>query len=73
MSVPENAYDQLQAIHHPPTTFISKYIWSGDHKIIAKQFLWGGLIFLLLGMTGVYIMKKELMSIMIYLNRWKCV
>lgn len=49
MSVPENAYDQLQAVHHPPTTFIAKYIWSGDHKVIAKQFLWGGLIFLLLG------------------------
>ena len=49
MAAPENAYNQLQAVHDPPTSFIAKYVWSGDHKVIAKQFLWGGLIFLLLG------------------------
>jgi len=49
MSTNSDAYQNLQPIHHPPTTFFNKYIWSIDHKVIAKQFLWGGLIFLLLG------------------------
>jgi cytochrome c oxidase subunit 1 len=46
---PNPAYQNLQAIHAPPTAFFFKYIWSVDHKVIARQFLWGGLIFLLLG------------------------
>jgi cytochrome c oxidase subunit I len=36
-------------IHPEPTTFWSKYIISFDHKVIAKQFLWYGLIFLGVG------------------------
>ena len=24
--------------HHDPTTFITKYIWSQDHKVIAIQY-----------------------------------
>jgi len=43
------AYQNLQAIHDPPKSFYFKYLWSVDHKVIARQFLWGGLIFLLLG------------------------
>jgi cytochrome c oxidase subunit 1 len=39
----------LQPIHHPPTTFVKKYLISTDHKVIAKQFLWVGLIFLAFG------------------------
>jgi cytochrome c oxidase subunit 1 len=39
----------LQAIHAPPTKFIWKYIFSTDHKVIAKQFMWGGFLFLALG------------------------
>ena len=39
----------LQPIHAPPTTFFRKYIYSTDHKVIAKQFLWTGLIFLAFG------------------------
>jgi cytochrome c oxidase subunit I len=46
----ENA-EALQPIHHPPTTFFKKYIWSLDHKVIAKQYLWSGLVFLLVGGT----------------------
>jgi cytochrome c oxidase subunit 1 len=42
-------YDQLQAIHPAPTSFISKYVFSTDHKVIARQFLWAGLIFLAFG------------------------
>src|SRR5689334_10064138 len=38
-----------QHIHPEPTSFIRKYIFSTDHKVIAKQFLWAGLVFLLFG------------------------
>jgi cytochrome c oxidase subunit I len=41
--------EALQPIHSPPTTFWSKYMWSLDHKVIAKQYLWAGLLFLLVG------------------------
>jgi cytochrome c oxidase subunit 1 len=36
-------------VHPEPTGFISKYIFSTDHKVIAKQFLWAGLVFLAVG------------------------
>ncbi len=36
-------------IHPEPTTFLSKHVFSGDHKVIAKQFLWFGLIWLGIG------------------------
>jgi len=45
------ALEALQPIHHQPDTFFSKYIWSLDHKVIAKQYLWAGLIFFLVGGT----------------------
>ncbi|MCR9204863.1 MAG: cbb3-type cytochrome c oxidase subunit I, partial [Halobacteriovoraceae bacterium] len=38
-----------QHIHPKPTTFLSKYIFSFDHKVIGKQFLWYGILFLLIG------------------------
>jgi cytochrome c oxidase subunit 1 len=38
-----------QHIHPAPKTFISKYIFSFDHKVIAKQFLWYGIFFLGIG------------------------
>ncbi|MFO0755471.1 MAG: cbb3-type cytochrome c oxidase subunit I [Byssovorax sp.] len=41
----------LQPIHQEPKSFIWKYVFSQDHKMIAKQFLWTGLIFLLVGGT----------------------
>jgi len=34
---------------HHELSFIRKYIFSTDHKMIAKQFLFAGLMFLLLG------------------------
>src|SRR5262244_3073887 len=37
--------------HGEPTSFIRTYIFSTDHKMIAKQFLWAGLIFLAVGGT----------------------
>jgi cytochrome c oxidase subunit 1 len=36
-------------VHPEPTSFVGKYLFSTDHKVIAKQFLWAGLIFLLFG------------------------
>jgi cytochrome c oxidase subunit I len=38
-----------QHIHDEPTTFLSKYVISYDHKVIGKQFLWYGIFFLGLG------------------------
>ena len=40
---------ELQPIHDEPTSFVKKYLFTIDHKIIAKQFLWAGLIFLAFG------------------------
>src|SRR5262245_25246813 len=39
----------LQPIHQVPKAFLSRYVFSTDHKYIAKQFLWAGLLFLLFG------------------------
>jgi cytochrome c oxidase subunit 1 len=38
-----------QHIHPKPETFLSKYVFSYDHKVIGKQFLWYGIFFLLVG------------------------
>jgi cytochrome c oxidase subunit 1 len=43
--------EALQPVHPPPTAFWRKYLWSLDHKVIAKQYLWAGLLFLLVGGT----------------------
>lgn len=39
-----------QDIHDAPKTFLSKHVFSYDHKVIAKQFLWYGIAFL--GVAG---------------------
>lgn len=38
-----------QHIHDEPTSFWSKYVFSFDHKVIGKQFLWYGIFFLFVG------------------------
>lgn len=38
-----------QHIHEAPKTFLSKYVFSFDHKVIGKQFLWYGIAFLGIG------------------------
>ncbi len=38
-----------QHIHDAPKSFWSKYVFSFDHKVIGKQFLWYGLFFLMVG------------------------
>ena len=41
--------DHEEADHHEPDTFISKYVWSQDHKVIAIQY---GAIAILIGLVG---------------------
>ena len=36
-------------VHDEPKGFVRRYLISYDHKVIAKQFLWAGLLFLALG------------------------
>jgi cytochrome c oxidase subunit I len=50
---------ESEHIHPAPTTFISKYIISFDHKVIAKQFLWAGLIFLAIGGGLAYLIRWQ--------------
>jgi cytochrome c oxidase subunit 1 len=42
-------HGDLQPIHPEPASFLRRYVFSTDHKVIAKQFLWAGLLFLVLG------------------------
>jgi cytochrome c oxidase subunit 1 len=37
------------AAHHPELSFLRKYIFSEDHKVIGIQFLISSIIFLMLG------------------------
>ncbi|MFP6685546.1 MAG: cbb3-type cytochrome c oxidase subunit I [Polyangiaceae bacterium] len=43
------AAQHLQHIHETPKSFVKRYVFSIDHKYIAKQFLWAGLLFLFFG------------------------
>jgi cytochrome c oxidase subunit 1 len=36
-------------VHHHHETFITKYVFSQDHKMIAKQFLITGMVWAILG------------------------
>jgi cytochrome c oxidase subunit 1 len=50
-----------QATHHgPPTTFLRKYIFSVDHKVIGKQYYALGLFSVLVGMALSWIMRIHL-------------
>ena len=40
--------------HHHKETFITKYIFSQDHKMIAKQYLITGFIYGILGILCLY-------------------
>src|SRR5215468_4818538 len=44
-----HGHHEEQPIHPAPTSFLRKYVFSTDHKVIARQFLWAGLVFLALG------------------------
>src|SRR6185369_14383437 len=47
-------------IHPEPTSFIRKYVFSTDHKVIAKQFIWLGLIFMAVGGTMAMMIRWQL-------------
>ncbi len=46
--------------HHHKETFISKYVFSMDHKMISKQFLITGIIMGILGMTMSMLFRLQL-------------
>ncbi|HEY0713792.1 MAG TPA: cbb3-type cytochrome c oxidase subunit I [Polyangia bacterium] len=39
----------LQPSHEPPRSWLRRHVFSTDHKVIARQFLWTGLLLLLFG------------------------
>jgi cytochrome c oxidase subunit 1 len=47
----DDSYEELQPIQPGPSSFLRRYLFSLDHKVIAKQFLWSGLVFLFIGGT----------------------
>jgi cytochrome c oxidase subunit 1 len=49
----------LQPIHPAPTSFLRKYVFSTDHKVIAKQFLFAGLFFLAFGGTEAMLIRWQ--------------
>ena len=51
----------VQHIHPEPTGFISKFVISFDHKVIAKQFLWMGLIWLAIGGTMAMMLRWSIL------------
>ena len=48
--------------HGPPTTFISKYVFSTDHKVIGKQYLGLALVAVTTGMVLSWYMRFHLAS-----------
>lgn len=46
--------------HHPPTTFLRKWVFSTDHKVIGLQYMFTGLMFLLLGGTLAMLIRWQL-------------
>jgi cytochrome c oxidase subunit 1 len=49
-----------QHIHPAPTSFLRKYVFSTDHKVIAQQFIWMGLLFLLFGGSMAMMIRWQL-------------
>jgi cytochrome c oxidase subunit 1 len=47
-------------IHPEPKTFLRKHVFSTDHKVIAKQFMWMGMIWLLIGGGMAMIIRWQL-------------
>src|SRR4051794_458898 len=49
-----------EASHHEPQTFIQKYVWSQDHKVIAVQYASVAIIVGLIGVTLSNIMRLQI-------------
>ena len=45
----QDAHGDEHGAHHAPTSFLRKYVFSLDHKVIGIQFLFTSLLFLVLG------------------------
>lgn len=58
--IPQEAHEHASAHHHDDRSFIQKYIFSTDHKIIGIQFLFMSLLFLLLGGLLAMVMRWQL-------------
>src|SRR5258706_9819816 len=49
-----------QHIPPEPTTFLPKHVFSLDHRVIAKQFIWLGLAFMMVGGTMAIMIRWQL-------------
>ncbi len=54
--VDEHAHDD-HGHHHHKETFVTKYIFSTDHKMIAKQYLITGV--LVMGFIGIFVLMAN--------------
>jgi cytochrome c oxidase subunit 1 len=73
MSVSHSHTPAHEAHAHPELGFLRKYIFSEDHKIIGIQFLFSGLIFLLLGGALAILVRLQLgwpTATIPYIGRW---
>jgi cytochrome c oxidase subunit 1 len=57
----QQTIDRVADFYHPePTDFFHKYIWSYDHKVIGKQYLWTAFMFLILGGTLAMLLRWQI-------------
>jgi len=49
-----------EAHHHPELSFLRKFVFSEDHKIIGIQFMFSGLLFLLIGGALALLVRTQL-------------
>ena len=56
------AGDEAQPIHPAPTGFVRRYLFSVDHKVIGRQFLFLGLVFLAVGGAMAMLIRWQLAS-----------
>ncbi len=54
--------DEAQPIHPAPTSFVHRYLFSVDHKVIGRQFLFLGLVFLAVGGAMAMLIRWQLAS-----------
>jgi cytochrome c oxidase subunit 1 len=54
--------DEAQPIHPAPTGFVRRYVFSVDHKVIGRQFLFLGLVFLAVGGAMAMLIRWQLAS-----------
>ena len=52
--------DSISTAHHEPQGFIARYIFSTDHKVIAKQYLSIALFWALMGGLTAYVIRWQL-------------